>query len=229
MPDHSSQHRAEANVFAQQGPARYPIVVGHEIVGIAVRVGSKAGDHVKVGDVVGVGAQADSCLNRNNKACQECSDGAENYCTDKVYTYGGSPHRNGGQNYGGHALYHRCPAHFVIKIPTGLAPENAAPMLCAGITVFSPLKEFGAGPGTKVAVIGVGGLGHFAVLFAKALGVDKVVGLSRKESKRKECLALGCDDYIATDETPEWSAKYARQFDLIISTVASAKVSFFFG
>lgn len=122
MPDHSSQHRAEANVFAQQGPARYPIVVGHEIVGIAVRVGSKAGDHVKVGDVVGVGAQADSCLNRNNKACQECSDGAENYCTDKVYTYGGSPHRNGGPNYGGHALYHRCPAHFVIKIPAGLAP-----------------------------------------------------------------------------------------------------------
>lgn len=140
-----------------------------------------------------------------------------------MHTYG-SKHRNGGPTYGGHALYHRCPSHFVIKIPKGLAPEAAAPMLCGGVTVYSPLKHFGAGPGKRVGVVGVGGLGHFAVLFAKALGADEVVGISRKAAKRKDAIDLGCDDYIATDDDKDWATKNASRFDLIISTVSSTKV-----
>lgn len=97
-------------------------------------------------------------------------------------------------------------------------------MLCGGVTVYSPLKHFGAGPGKKVGIVGVGGLGHFAVLFARALGAEEVVGISRKASKRKEALDLGCTDYIATDDDEDWQVKNTRRFDLIISTVSSEKV-----
>lgn len=121
-------------------------------------------------------------------------------------------------------MYHRAPSHFVIKIPKGVAPEAAAPMLCGGVTVYSPLKHFGAGPGKKVGVVGVGGLGHFAVLFAKALGSDEVVGISRKADKKDDAIKLGCDDYIATDDDADWEAKNAKRFDIIISTVSSPKV-----
>ncbi|KIV93902.1 hypothetical protein PV10_05078 [Exophiala mesophila] len=204
----------------------YPIVVGHEIVGIAVRVGSKASNGIKVGDTVGVGAQSDSCLNRDSQfACTECKEENENYCTRITGTYG-SKFSNGDKSFGGYALYHRCPSHFVFKIPDGLAPEFAAPMLCAGVTVYSPLKHFGAGPGKRVGVVGVGGLGHFAVLFARALGAEEVVGISRRESKRQEALDLGCTDYIATAEDEGWEAKNARRFDIIISTVSSPKMPF---
>ena len=208
---------------APQGASPYPVVVGHEIVGTAVRVGSKAEGNIKVGDLVGVGAQSDSCLGRDGHPCHQCSSKNENYCTNVVSTFPGK-HRNGGPAYGGYGMYHRCPSHFVIKIPKGLAPEHAAPMLCGGVTVYSPLKHFGAGPGKKVGVVGVGGLGHFAVLFAKALGAEEVVGISRKDSKRKDALALGCSEYIATDDDKDWATKNARRFDLIISTAASPKV-----
>lgn len=116
------------------------------------------------------------------------------------------------------------PSHFAIKIPKGLAPEFAAPMLCGGVTVYSPLKHFGAGPGKKVGIVGVGGLGHFAVLFAKALGADEVVGISRKAAKRDDVIKLGADDYIATDDDADWATKNAARFDIIISTVSSPKV-----
>lgn len=201
-------------------------MVGHEIVGVAVRVGSKAEGGIKVGDVVGVGAQADSCLGRDSDLdCGECAGRRENYCRRMVATYGGA-HRNGGPAYGGHAIYHRCPSHFVVKIPEGLAREAAAPMLCGGVTVYSPLKHFGAGPGKRVGVVGVGGLGHFAVLFARALGADKVVGISRKADKRQDALSLGCDEYIATDDDEGWAKKNERSLDLVISTVSSPKVRF---
>ncbi|KAI6781612.1 formaldehyde dehydrogenase-like protein [Emericellopsis cladophorae] len=206
------------------GPADYPCVVGHEIVGVAVRVGSQAEGGIKVGDVVGVGAQNDSCLGRDGP-CDACDNNSEQYCSGNVGTYN-SKHRNGGKSMGGYALYHRCPSHFVIKIPDGLAPEAAAPMLCGGVTVYSPLKHFGCGPGKKVGVVGVGGLGHFAVLFAKALGADEVVGISRKADKKDDALALGCDDYIATSEDDGWETKNKSRFDLIISTVSSPKVPF---
>jgi D-arabinose 1-dehydrogenase-like Zn-dependent alcohol dehydrogenase len=105
-----------------------------------------------------------------------------------------------------------------------LAPEYAAPLLCGGITVYSPLKYHGAGPGKKVGIVGVGGLGHFAVLFAKAFGADEVVGISRRENKRADAKSLGCDDYIATSDDADWVKKNSGRFDLIISTVSSDDV-----
>lgn len=204
------------------GPSLYPIVVGHEIVGRAVRVGSQV-KHVKVGDVVGVGAQNDSCLGRKGK-CRECETDNEQYCQiAKIDTYN-AEHFNGGRAMGGYATHHRAPGHFVMKIPEGLEPELAAPMLCGGVTVYSPLKRNGCGPGKRVGIVGVGGLGHFGVLFAKALGADEVVGVSRKSSKRDEVLKLGADRYIATDDDKGWAEKNARSLDLIICTVSSPKV-----
>lgn len=197
-------------------------MVGHEIVGIAVRVGSEAEGDIKVGDRVGVGAQTDSCRSRDGP-CDACEHDEENYCSDMHLTYN-TTYRGGGKAYGGYAVYHRSPSHFVIKIPDGLKPEHAAPMLCGGVTVYSPLKVFGAGPGKRIGVVGVGGLGHFAVLIAKAMGADRVVGISRRACKRDEALALGADEYIATDDDENWSKKHASSLDLLICTVSSPKV-----
>ncbi|KAL1855548.1 hypothetical protein Plec18167_004109 [Paecilomyces lecythidis] len=205
------------------GPTLYPCIVGHEIVGTAVRVGSEV-KHIKVGDRVGVGAQSDSCLNRSGK-CSDCSNGRENQCFRKgrCDTYNGV-YLNGGKSYGGYADYNRAPGHFVIKIPDGISNEEAAPMLCGGITVYAPLKNNGCGPGKRVGIIGVGGLGHFGVLFAKALGADKVVGISRHNSKRDDVLKLGADQYIATEDEKDWAQKHAGTLDLIICTVSSPKM-----
>lgn len=195
--------------------------VGHEIVGKAVKVGKNI-SHVKVGDRVGVGAQARACLQPD---CVECQSNRESYCPrESINTYGSIYPRGEGKSYGGYADYNRTHGHWVIPIPDGLASKDAAPMLCGGITVFSPLKENGAGPGKTVGIVGVGGLGHFGVLFAKALGADKVVGISRKASKRDEVLALGADQYIATDDDPNWVAENKKSIDLIINTVSSAKM-----
>lgn len=111
-----------------------------------------------------------------------------------------------------------------MPIPEGLSSEDAAPMMCGGVTVYSPLKRNGCGPGKTVGVVGVGGLGHFAVLFAKALGADRVVGISRKGDKRADALKLGCDEYIATAEDEDWEKKHFRTLDLVICTVSSAKM-----
>lgn len=187
-----------------------------------MRVGSKAEGGIKVGDRVGVGAQSDSCLGRKGD-CEACASGMEKYCLDWVGTYNGV-YMNGGKSYGGYALYHRSPSHFVIKIPDVIPSAEAAPMMCAGITLHSPLKQNGCGPGKQVGIIGVGGLGHFGIMFAKALGADRVVAISRKASKREDSLKLGADAYIATDDDPDWATSNARSLDLIISTVSSSKV-----
>lgn len=195
--------------------------MGHEIVGTAVRVGKNV-THVKQGDRVGVGAQARTCLQSD---CPECSSQNESYCgRERIDTYA-SVYPNGeGKSYGGYADYNRTNGHFVVPIPDGLPSELAAPMLCGGVTVYSPLKENGCGPGKTIGVVGVGGLGHFAVLFAKALGADRVVGISRKEDKREDAIKLGCDDYIATSDEKDWEKKHARSIDLIICTVSGAKM-----
>jgi alcohol dehydrogenase (NADP+) len=195
--------------------------VGHEIVGKAVRVGNNV-KNIKVGDRVGVGAQARSCLEPD---CYECSAGRPSYCTrGLVNTYGSVYPKGEGKSYGGYGDYNRTNGHFVVKIPDGLDSADAAPMLCGGVTVYSPLKRNGCGPGKTVGIVGVGGLGHFGVLFAKALGADKVVGISRKASKKDDVLALGADEYIATDDDEDWDKKNARSLDLIISTVSSTKM-----
>lgn len=196
------------------GPSDYPAVVGHELIGHVTRVGSKVSD-LKIGDRVGVGAQSDSC-----QSCKQCNRDNEPHCEKGiVQTYNGK-HYNGGKSYGGYAKAWRGPAAFAFKIPDSLPSEIAAPMLCGGVTVYNPLVANGAGPGKRVGVVGVGGLGHFAVLFAKALGADKVVGISRSSSKKADALKLGADEFIATAEEPDWSTKYASSLDIIISTVS---------
>lgn len=199
------------------GPTPYPVCVGHEIVGKAVRVGSKVGKGIKVGDRVGVGAQALSCLKGD---CEECQNGMEQHCQHTVNTFA-SPYPDGQMSYGGYADYNRTNSHFVFKIPEEISSEDAAPMLCGGITVYSPLKQNGCGPGKRVGIIGVGGLGHFGVLFAKALGASRVVGISRHTDKRSDVLSMGADEYIATSDEPDWNKTHARSLDLIICTVSS--------
>ncbi|KAI0900426.1 NADP-dependent alcohol dehydrogenase C [Annulohypoxylon nitens] len=202
-------------------PTPYPCVVGHEIVGKAIRVGENV-KHIKVGDRVGVGAQARTC---QQITCPDCSNNLESYCHNELTNTYGSIYPNGeGKSYGGYADYNRTNGHFVFRIPDGLESSSAAPMMCAGITVYSPLKENGCGPGKTVGVVGVGGLGHFAILFAKALGADRVVGISRKADKREDALKLGADEYIATEEDKDWVAKHSRTLDIIICTVSSEKM-----
>lgn len=203
------------------GGANYPMTVGHEIVGKAVRVGRDV-KHVKVGDRVGVGAQGDSCLNRFGDDCVECAHGDENYCDKLVWTYN-SRHFNGGIAQGGYSTYHRAAGHFVVQIPDGLESSQAAPMLCGGVTMFAPLKNHNVRPGMAVGIVGVGGLGHYGVKFAKAMGA-KVIGISRRAGKRDEVLSFGADGYIATEDDADWLKTHRRSLDLIISTVASSKV-----
>ncbi|KAI9791743.1 MAG: hypothetical protein M1816_003553 [Peltula sp. TS41687] len=202
------------------GETLYPCCVGHEIVGTAVRVGNKVEGGIKVGDRVGVGAQSASCLRSD---CAECSDGLESYCPRKTDTYN-DKFLDGSKSYGGYSDYARVPSHFVFKIPDSITSEQAAPMLCGGITVYSPLTKNGAGPGKKVGVIGIGGLGHFALIFAKALGCDAVVAVSRNSAKKEDALKMGADTFIATDEDKDWEEEHARTLDLIICTVSSPKM-----
>ncbi|KAL2869687.1 NAD(P)-dependent alcohol dehydrogenase [Aspergillus lucknowensis] len=205
------------------GPTMYPCCVGHEIVGIAVRVGSQVTNGIKVGDRVGVGAQAESCLGRKGD-CEDCASGNEQYCARHFGgTYNGV-FLNGGKSYGGYALYNRSPAHFAFKIPDGLSSAAAAPMLCGGVTVYNPLRHYGCGPGKTVGIIGVGGLGHFGILFAKALGADRVVAISRKANKRDDALKMGASKYISTDEDKDWVQENKRTLDLIVCTVSSSKM-----
>ncbi|EGE82714.2 alcohol dehydrogenase [Blastomyces dermatitidis ATCC 18188] len=182
----------------------YPYVVGHEIVGHVTRVGSGVATlsspsrHLKVGDRVGIGAQSDSC---HRPECPECSSGLDNHCQYQTGTYGGR-FRDGSKSYGGAA---------------------AAPLLCAGITVFSPLVKNGAGPGKSIGIIGIRGLGHLGLLFAKALGCDHITAISRTSAKKAETLGgLGATKFIATDEDKGWAKTHARSLDLIISTVSSS-------
>ena len=125
---------------------------------------------------------------------------------------------------GGYGDYWRGHSHFVFKIPDELPSDVAAPMLCGGITAFSPLIRNGAGPGKRVGIVGLGGLGHFGVLGAKALGCDKVVAISRSTSKKEDALRMGADHFIATDEDRNWAAKHASSLDLIVCTVSSPKM-----
>ncbi|KAK4236959.1 chaperonin 10-like protein [Achaetomium macrosporum] len=205
------------------GPAKYPCCVGHEIVGTVVRVGSKAEGGLKVGDRVGVGAQSDSCLGRKGD-CEACASGMENYCQKAfVGTYNGV-YLNGGESYGGYALYHRAPSHFVVKIPDSIPSAEAAPMLCGGVTTYTPLKHHGVGPGKTVGIVGLGGLGHFAVMWAKALKADRVVVISRTSAKSEDALKMGADELIATEEDPDWAKKHAGTLDVIVCTVSSSNM-----
>ncbi|KAK3990796.1 chaperonin 10-like protein [Cladorrhinum sp. PSN332] len=208
------------------GPTLYPCCVGHEIVGTVVRVGSEVKNGLKLGDRVGVGAQSDSCMNRMNggEFCEACSSGKENYCQNKhVGTYNGV-YLNGGKSYGGYATYNRAPSNFVVKIPDGISNAEAAPMLCGGVTTYAPLKFHGAGPGKTVGIVGLGGLGHFGVMWAKALGADKVVVISRSGVKKEDAFEMGADRFIATSEEENWAEKYKSSIDILLCTVSDTRM-----
>lgn len=210
---HSDIHTARGD----WGEIEYPLVPGHEIAGIVAEVGSDVTNHT-VGDRVGVGCMVDSCGN-----CENCKKGLEQYCLDgNTLTYADiNKYGTGERTQGGYSTHIVVTEDFVLKIPEGITLENAAPLLCAGITTYSPLRHWGAGPGKKVAIIGLGGLGHMAVKLARAMGAEATV-LSRSLTKKDDGLKLGANHYYATED-PETFEKLKGSFDLIINTV-SAKI-----
>ena len=206
---HSDIH----TVRGDWGPQTYPLAPGHEIVGTVVEVGSEVTSHA-VGARVGVGCLVNSC-----RECSACQAGEEQYCrVGGVQTYG-SVDRDGTVTQGGYSTHVVVDEHFVLSVPDGLDPAAAAPLLCAGITTYSPLKRWGAGPGTKVAVVGLGGLGHMAVKIAHAMGAEVTV-LSQSLKKQEDGLRLGADHYYATSD-PDTFEHLRDAFDLIINTVSA--------
>jgi uncharacterized zinc-type alcohol dehydrogenase-like protein len=195
------------------GEAIYPLVPGHEIAGVVAEVGTAVTTH-SVGDRVGVGCLVNSC-----RECDHCQRGLEQYCLNGgVGTYNAID-RDGTPTYGGYSKEIVVDEHFVLHIPDALALDVAAPLLCAGITMFSPLNHWEAGPGKKVAIVGMGGLGHVGVKIAAAMGAEVTV-LSQSLSKQDDGLSFGAQHYYATSD-PETFKKLRSSFDLIINTVSA--------
>ncbi|KAJ1375667.1 Polyketide synthase, enoylreductase domain [Sesbania bispinosa] len=196
------------------GMSIYPLVPGHEIVGIVTEVGSKV-QKFKVGDRVGVGCMVDSC-----RSCQNCADNLENYCPRYTLTYS-AKYVDGTTTYGGYSDSMVADENFVVGIPDGLPLDAAAPLLCAGITVYSPLRYFGLDkPGLHVGVVGLGGLGHMAVKFAKAFGANVTV-ISTSPNKQKEAIEhLGADSFLISRDNDQMQAAMGT-FDGIIDTVSA--------
>lgn len=195
----------------------FPMVPGHEIAGVVRAVGAKVTKY-KVGDQVGVGCMVDSC-----RECAHCKADLENYCIPgNTGTYGGMEQDGSAVTQGGYSDVIVVKEDFVLRIPDNLPLDRAAPLLCAGITTYSPLKHWGAGPGKKVGVLGLGGLGHMAVKIAHAMGAQVVV-LSHSEKKREDAKRLEADDFLIT-KNAEVMTQNALSFDLIINTVSSADI-----
>ena len=209
---HSDIH----TVRGEWGAITYPQVVGHEIVGRVTEVGPDVTRH-SVGDLVGVGCVVNSC-----RECVNCLAGLEQYCLEgNIQTYTGLD-RDGTITQGGYSTHVVVDADFVLSVPESLPIEAVAPLLCAGITTCSPLKHWKAGPGKKVAIVGMGGLGHMGVKIAHALGAEVTV-LSQSLSKRDDGLRFGADHYYATSDRATFT-ELANTFDLIINTVSSAEL-----
>ncbi len=196
------------------GPGLYPMVPGHEITGVVVETGPDV-TKFAVGDRVGVGTYVDSCGH-----CASCDAGLEIYCLNGVVATYNSVGRDGTTNQGGYSSEIVVDERYVVRVPDSLPLDAAAPLLCAGATTYSPLKHWNAGPGKKVAVLGMGGLGHVAVQFAHALGAEVTV-LSRTLSKQEDGLELGADHYYATED-PKTFETLAGSFDLILCTISEA-------
>ncbi|KAL7683674.1 putative GroES-like superfamily, polyketide synthase, enoylreductase domain-containing protein [Plasmopara halstedii] len=187
------------------GPSTYPCVVGHEIVGEVTLAGSNV-KTLKVGDRVGVGAQVWACLNKDPAApCKECASGDDAYCTHKVWTYNDTYKNDGASSYGGYADYVRVAQEYAFQIPDNIPSDVAAPLLCAGVTVFTPLKEANVEPGKRVGVVGIGGLGHLAIQFAKAMGAE-VVAFSTSATKEAEVRALGATEFVVFTDNEQATA-----------------------
>lgn len=206
---HSDIH----TVRGEWGEISYPQVVGHEIVGEVEAIGAEVTMHA-VGDRVGVGCMVNSC-----RECANCEAGLEQYCLNgNVGTYAGTD-RDGTVTQGGYSTHIVVVEDFVLHVPEAIPYEKAAPLLCAGVTTYSPLAHWCAGPGKRVAVVGMGGLGHMAVKIAHAMGAEVTV-LSQTLAKRDDGLRLGADHYFATSD-PETFRSLRNGFDLIINTVSA--------
>ena len=206
---HSDIH----TVRGDWGPQRYPLAPGHEITGTVAAVGDAVTRHA-VGDRVGVGCLVNSC-----GECRNCLRGEEQYCTEgAVQTYG-STDRDGTVTQGGYSEQVVVTEAFVLRIPDSLPLDAAAPLLCAGITTYSPLRHWNVGPGTRVAVVGLGGLGHMGVQIAHALGAEVTV-LSQTLNKKDDGLRLGADHYRATSD-PTTFRELRSSFDVILNTVSA--------
>ena len=214
-------HSDVEHAHSSRGKTLYPLVPGHEIAGIVSAVGTEV-TRFAVGDRVGVGNMVDSC-----RVCANCQAGLEQYCTEtRVLAYN-SIDDQGQRTYGGYSEKIVVDEHFVVHIPEAIPLENAAPLLCAGITLYSPLRHWRVGPGSRVAIVGFGGLGHVGVQMAKAMGAHTTV-LDLAEAKRADALRLGADDFRIADAAT--FGELANAFDLVISTVpASVDLNAFLG
>lgn len=206
---HSDIHTA----FGEWGEAIFPLVPGHEIAGVVEAVGAEV-TKFAVGDRVGVGCFVDSC-----GECEYCLQGEEQFCTKGVVSTYNSLDYDGQPTYGGYSQKIVVTERFVVRVPDSLELDVASPLLCAGITTYSPLKHWNAGPDKKVAIVGMGGLGHLAVQYAHALGAEVTV-LSQSMNKKEEAVAFGADHYYATSN-PDTFKELANRFDLILNTVSA--------
>ena len=206
---HSDIH----TVNGDWGPQPFPVVPGHEIVGTVQEVGADVTHH-RVGDRVGVGCMVNSC-----GECGNCRNGDEQYCVKGMIGTYAVTDVDGTTTQGGYSTHVVVDAGFVLSVPEGLDPAAAAPLLCAGITTYSPLRRWKAGPGRRVAVVGLGGLGHMAVQIAHAMGAEVTV-LSQSLKKQEDGLRLGADHYFATSDPDTFEALTGR-FDLIVNTVSA--------
>src|SRR6202046_1085822 len=206
---HSDIH----TVKAEWGTPKYPVVPGHEIAGVVAEVGSEVTKH-KVGDHVGVGCMVNSC-----GQCSSCKAGLEQYCKPGATMTYGAIDKDGTPTHGGYSQAIVVNENFVLKIPDSIPLDAAAPLLCAGITLYSPLRHWKAGPGTRVAIIGLGGLGHVGVKLGAALGAEVTV-LSQSLKKMEDGLRLGASHYYATSD-PDTFKKLRNSFDLMLNTVSA--------
>lgn len=207
---HSDLHQARS----EWAGTLYPCVPGHEIVGRVTAVGNAVSRYA-VGDLVGVGCMVDSC-----QQCEECAEGLENYCDHMVLNYNGPTQDAPGHTLGGYSQQIVVKEHYVLRITHPEAQLAAvAPLLCAGITTYSPLRHWHVGPGKKVGVVGIGGLGHMGIKLAHAMGAH-VVAFTTSESKRNAARALGADDVVVSRNDDEMAA-HVKSFDFILNTVAA--------
>jgi alcohol dehydrogenase (NADP+) len=207
---HSDIHQARE----EWGPAIFPMVPGHEIAGVVTAIGPSV-TKFKVGDKIGVGVFIDSC-----RVCENCKAGLQQYCLEGMTGTYNQLERDGKTvAMGGYSNYFVINEDYAVHIPNNLPLEGVAPLLCAGITLYSPIKHWKVGPGKKVAVMGLGGLGHMGVKFAVAMGADVTV-LSHSPQKRDDALAMGAHHFVDTnDETA--MANHAKKFDVILNTVSA--------
>ena len=209
---HSDLHMAR-NEWSSVMQTVYPCVPGHEIVGRVVKVGS-AVSKFKAGDLAAVG-----CLVDSDRSCPSCQAGLEQFCPGQVWTYGGVDKHLGGVTHGGYSESIVVDEHFVLHVPTHLDLAATAPLLCAGITTYSPLRHWGVGAGKKVGIVGIGGLGHMGVKFAHAMGAHTVV-FTTSPGKAEDAKRLGADEVVISRDANSMQ-KHASSFDFILDTVSA--------